>query len=61
MFERHDTWPVVSVGGGFEFLVTPRVGVGLDLRFQRIVEDSGILRPNLRNTKRVGTTISYRF
>jgi opacity protein-like surface antigen len=60
-FVRHDKRPVVSVGGGLEFLVTPRVGVGLDLRFQRIIEDPRLFRPNLRNTTRVGTTIGYRF
>lgn len=60
-FVRNDQRPVVSAGGGVEFLVTSKVGVGLDLRYQRIVEDPRTFRPNLRNTKRVGTTVSYRF
>jgi opacity protein-like surface antigen len=60
-FTRTDEWNVATVGGGVEYRVSRWLAVGLDARFQRILEDQRSFRPNLRNTKRVGTTISYRF
>jgi Outer membrane protein beta-barrel domain len=56
-----DIEPVVSVGGGVDFLLSRKVAVGIDLRYQRVFEDERLFRPNLRNLKRIGSSVSYRF
>jgi opacity protein-like surface antigen len=55
------TKPVVSLGGGVDFLVWHQLAVGMDVRYQRVFEDERIYRPNLRNLKRIGSLVSYRF
>jgi opacity protein-like surface antigen len=57
----HYVKPVVAAGGGIDVLVWRDMAVGLDARYQRVFEDQGIYRPNLRDVKRVATSISYRF
>jgi opacity protein-like surface antigen len=53
--------PVVSIGGGVDLLVRRGVAVGVDVRYQRVFEDERLFRPNLRNLKRIGSFVSYRF
>jgi hypothetical protein len=58
---RTDVRPLATFGGGVDVLLSSRVALGLDVRFQRVFEDPGVFRPNLRSLKRVGTVVSYRF
>ncbi len=58
------TGPMVTMGGGVDFLVWRGIGVGIDVRYQHVFEEDQFGRPdidrNLSNT-RIGSSLSYRF
>jgi opacity protein-like surface antigen len=58
------TGPMVTMGGGVDFLVWRGIGIGVDVRYQHVFEDAQFGRSdidrNLSNT-RVGSSLSYRF
>ena len=58
------TGPMVTMGGGVDFLVWRGIAVGVDLRYQHVFEEdqlrTGDIESNLSLT-RVGSSISYRF
>jgi Outer membrane protein beta-barrel domain len=57
------TEPVISAGGGFDFLVWRGLGVGLDVRYLRVSEDEPVFRPApaVKHLTRIGSVVSYRF
>jgi opacity protein-like surface antigen len=57
------TETVLSAGGGFDFLVWRGLGVGLDVRYQRVFEDEPVFRvePVIKHLTRIGSVVSYRF
>ncbi len=58
---QSQTRPVVSAGGGVDFLVWRGLGLGLDVRYQRVYEDERIYRPAVKHLTRIGSLVSYRF
>ena len=58
------TGPMVTMGGGVDFLVWRGVGVGVDVRYQHVFEEDQFGRPDIdRNLTitRLGSSVSYRF
>jgi opacity protein-like surface antigen len=58
------TSPLLTAGGGVEFLLGRRLGVGVDLRYQRIFGEDQFGRPDIDhnlNLTRLGSSVSYRF
>jgi hypothetical protein len=53
--------PVVSAGGGVDVLVWRGLGVGLDVRYQRLFEDERLFQPAIKHLTRVGSFVSVRF
>ena len=53
--------PVISAGGGVDFLVWRGLALGLDLRYQRLYEDERIYKPAIKHLTRIGSLVSYRF
>lgn len=59
----NSTGPMLTAGGGVEFLSGPRLAVGLDARYQRIFEDDTrqlFTEPDL-DLVRIGCSVRYRF
>lgn len=58
------TAPLLTAGGGIDFLLGSHVAVGVDVRYRRLFEKDQFQRsdipPNLDLT-RIGSSISYRF
>jgi opacity protein-like surface antigen len=56
--------PLVSLGGGVDFLLAPRVSVAVETRYQRLFETILPARPERKSSldlTRIGATVSYRF
>jgi outer membrane protein with beta-barrel domain len=53
--------PIISAGGGVDFLVWRGLGLGLDVRYQRVYEDESNFRPAIKHLTRIGSLVSYRF
>lgn len=58
---QSETRPVISAGGGVDFLVWRGLGLGLDLRYQRVYEDERLYKPAVKHLTRIGSFVSYRF
>jgi opacity protein-like surface antigen len=58
------TGPLLTMGGGVDFLLWRKVAVGMDFRYQYVFENDQFFRPDMdRNLTvgRLGTSISYKF
>jgi opacity protein-like surface antigen len=58
------TGPMVTMGGGVDFLVWRGIAIGVDLRYQHVFEEDRFGRADIeRNLSltRVGSSVSYRF
>ena len=58
------TGPLLTIGGGVEFLLWRKVGVGVDLRYQRVFEEMQFGRSDMDedlSLTRLGSSVSYRF
>lgn len=58
------TGPLLSAGGGVDIPLSNRLLLGVDLRYQRIVEKDRLGRSDIGHTlnmARMGTSVSYRF
>jgi opacity protein-like surface antigen len=63
-FTRTSTGPLLTMGGGVDFLVTRRVGIGVDLRYQHVFEEDQFGRSDMDQSltvARLGSSVSYRF
>lgn len=62
-FTRTSTGPLLTVGGGVDFLLTRKVAIGVDLRYQHVFEQELFGRDMSRDLSltRLGSSVSYRF
>jgi opacity protein-like surface antigen len=58
------TGPLVTGGGGVDVALSNRVVLGIDLRYQRILEEDQLQRSDIGhnlNIARLGSSVNYRF
>jgi opacity protein-like surface antigen len=64
LFTTTSTGPLLTMGGGVDFLLSRRIAVGVDLRYQHVFEEDQFGRPDTdRNLSvtRLGSSVSYQF
>jgi len=63
-FTRTSVGPLLTAGGGVDFLVWRNVGIGVDLRYQHVFEKDQFGRSDMDHNltaTRFGSSVSYRF